>query len=96
MEIPICCHWFNEVYYPEVYQKTCHPIILLLDNAPGHFKSFQRENVVLRHFIPNVTRWKQLYDLGVIAAVKKRYKFLIVKDVLSLYQLDSDNKQLLK
>ena len=34
--------------------------------------------------------------MGVIAAVKKRYKFLLLKDVLSFYLLDNDNQQLLR
>ena len=72
----------------------CHAILLLIDNAPGNFETFQRENVVVRLFLPNVTNWKQPCDLGVF--VKKRNKFLVLKDVLSFYQLDNDNKQLLQ
>ena len=34
--------------------------------------------------------------MGVIAAIKNRYKFLLLKYVLSLYQVDNDNQQLLK
>ena len=51
----------------------------------------------MRFFFPsNVTSWKQHCDLGVIAAVQKTYKCLLLKDVLSFYQLDNDNQQLLK
>ena len=53
----------------------CHAILLLIDNAPGNFETFQRENVVVRLFPPNVTAWKQTCNLGDIAAIKKRYIF---------------------
>ena len=67
-----------------------------MDNASGYFETFQRESVVMRMFPPNVTSWKQPCDLGVLAAVKTRYKFLRLEYTLSLYQLDNGNQQLLK
>ena len=39
----------------------------------------------MRYYTPDVTSWKQLCDLGVL-----------LKDVLSFYQLDNDNQQLIK
>ena len=33
---------------------------------------------------------------GIYYSCLKRYKFLLLKDVLSFYQLDNDNQQLLK
>ena len=69
-------------------QKTHLPTLLLLDNAPGHFEAFTRENVTV-HFLPhNVTSWKQPCDLGIIAALKKRCKFLYLKDVIGFYELN--------
>ena len=79
--------WFDEVFYPEVQRKTSHPVLLLLDNAPGHLKEFQKNNVRVKFFPPNCTSWKQPCDLGIIAALKKRYKFLYLKEVLNFYQL---------
>ena len=67
-----------------------------MENDPGDFETFEKENVVVLYFIPNVTSWKQPCILGLIAAVKKRYKLLLLKDVLSFYQLNSDHRQLLK
>ena len=96
MDIPTCWNWFTEVLNSGVRRSTCNPVVLLMNNDPGHFEAFQRENVVVRYFTPNVTSWKQQCELGVIAAVKKRNKCLLVKDVLSFDQLDSDNQQLLK
>ena len=61
---------------------------------------------ILRHFkgrilwcvsVPsNVTSRKQPCDLGVFAAVKKAYKVLLLKYILSFRQLDSVNQQLLE
>ena len=50
----------------------------------------------MRFSLPIVTSWKQPSNLRLIAAVKKIYKFLILKDVLSFYELNNDNQKLLK
>ncbi len=63
-----------------------------MDNAPGHFQSFERDNIRVVFFPPNCTSWKQPCDMGIIAALKKRYKYLYLKDVLDFYQLDDDVK----
>ena len=69
MAIPTCWNWFNEIFYTDVRRRTCHPVILLMDNAPGYFDPFQRENVMMRFlFTSNITRQKQ--SCKVIAAVK--------------------------
>ena len=96
MDIPTCWNWFNNVFFPEVRKRTSRPVLLLMDNAPGHFETFQRENVAVHFFPPNVTSWKQPCDLGMIAALKKRYKFLYLKDMLSFYELNTTNQKLLK
>ena len=63
INIPTCWNCFNEVFYPEVCRRTCHPILLLMNNAPGYFDPFQMENVVVRFFFTsNVTSWKQPYN----------------------------------
>ena len=71
--ISTCWNWSNDVFYPKVHRRTCHPALLLIDNALESFKAFQRENVVVCYFTPNVTSWKQPCDLGVIAAAKNIY-----------------------
>ena len=38
LHIPTCWNWFNGVFYPEVRKRTCHPVLLLMDNDPGHSK----------------------------------------------------------
>ena len=59
-----------------------------MDNAPGHFDGFERGNVKVEFFPPNCTSWKQPCDMGLIAALKKRYKYLYLKDVLDFCDLD--------
>ena len=70
--------------------------MLLIDNAPGHFPEFVRGNIKVMFLPPNCTAWKQPCDLGIIAALKKRYKFLYLKDVLEFYELNEDAKKGLK
>ena len=88
MDVDTCRKWFNEVFYPEVKKRTGSPVLLLMDNAPGHFAGFERGNVKVEFFPPNCTSWKQPCDMGIIAALKKRYKYLYLKDVLDFCDLD--------
>ena len=92
MDVTTCWKWFEEVFYPQVRRRTGRPILLLMDNAPGHFVAFEKNNVKVVFFPPNCTSWKQPCDLGIIAALKKRYKYLYLKDVLGFYELDKDLK----
>jgi hypothetical protein len=64
-----------------------------MDNAPGHFNAFERDNIRIVFFPPNCTSWKQPCDMGIIAALKKRYKYLYLKDILDFYELDEQLKQ---
>ena len=43
-------------------------------------------------FPPNCTSWKQPCDMGIIAALKKRYKYLYLKNILDFYKLDENLK----
>lgn len=60
---------------------TGHKVLLILDNAPGHSTAFGRNGIQVVFFPPNVTSWKQPMDMGIIAAIKKRYKFLLIKEM---------------
>ena len=79
---------FEDVYYLEVRKRTGHPVLLLLDNTPGHFPAFERNNIRVVFFPPNCVSWEQPCVMGIIAALKKRYKYLYLKDVLDFYQLE--------
>ena len=92
MDVTTCWKWFEEVFYPQVRRRTGRPILLLMDNAPGHFAAFEKNNVKVVFFPPNCTSWKQPCDMGIITALKKRYKYLYLKDVLGFYELDKNLK----
>jgi hypothetical protein len=92
MEVETCWKWFNEVFLPEVKKQTRRRVLLLLDNAPGHFEAFECDNVRIVFFPPNYTSWKQPCDMGIIATLKKRFKYLYLKDVLDFYELDEEVK----
>jgi hypothetical protein len=85
--------WFDEMFYREVRRRTRRPVLLLLDNAPGHGQEFTRENVAVKFLPPNVTAWKQPMDMGIIAALKKRYKFLILKDIIGFNDLPATARE---
>ena len=92
VDIETCTKWFNEVFYPEIEKQTNNPVLLLIDNAPGHFRELVKGNVTVKCLPPNCTSWKQPLDLGLIAAFKKRYKHLYLKDVVEFYGLQEEVK----
>jgi hypothetical protein len=63
-----------------------------MDNASGHFEAFECDNIQIVFFPPNCTSWKQLCDMGIIAALKKQYKYLYLKDVLGFFEFDNEAK----
>ena len=58
MDVSTCWKWFKEVFYPEVRKKTGRPVLLLMDNTPGHFPAFERNDIKMVFFTPNCTSWK--------------------------------------
>ena len=92
MNVAKSWEWFEEVFHPEVRKRTGHPVLFLLDNAPGHFPAFERNNIKVVFFPPNCTGWKRPCDMDIIAARKKRYKYLYLKDDLDFYELDENLK----
>jgi hypothetical protein len=92
MDVETCWKWFNEMFLPEVKKRTRRQVLLLLDNALEHFEAFERDNVRIVFFPPNCTSWKQPCDMGIIAALKKRFKYLYLEDVLDFYELDEEAK----
>jgi hypothetical protein len=71
MDVETCWKWFNEVFVPEVKRRIGRPVLLLMDNAPGHFDAFERDNIHIVFFLSNCTSWKEPCDMGIIAALKK-------------------------
>jgi hypothetical protein len=93
MDVETCWRWFDDVFAPEVRKRTGRRVLLLMDNAPGHFEAFEKDNITIAFFPPNCTSWKQPCYMGIIAALKKLYKYLYLKDVLGFYELEEDVKR---
>lgn len=66
-------------FYPDVCRETYNLVLLLINNAPGHFEAFKMvlQRCCMSFFPFNKTSWKQQCDFGGILAVKKRYNFLL-------------------
>jgi len=79
--------------FPEIKRRTGRLVFLLMDDALGHFDAFERDNIHVVFFPLNCTSWKQPCDMGIIATLKKRYKYLYLKDILDFYELDKQLKQ---
>ncbi len=93
MDVETCWKWFNIVFVLEVKRRIGRPVLLLMDNALGHFDAFERDNIRVVFFPLNCTSWKQPCDMGIITALKKRYKYVYLKDILDFYELDEQLKQ---
>ena len=59
------------MFYPKVRKRAKRLVLLLMNNAPGHFSAFKRYNIKMMFFPPNCTSWKQPCNMGIIAALKK-------------------------
>jgi len=71
IDVETCWKWFNEVFVPEVKRRIGRPVFLLMDNVPGHFGTFERDNIRVVFFPSNCTSWKQPCDMGIIVVLKK-------------------------
>ena len=76
--------WSDEIFYPCVRLRMRHPVLLLMDNAPSQSNEFICENVTVKLLPPIVTSWKQPMAMGIIASLKKRYKYILLKRSLPL------------
>ncbi len=56
MDKVVCEQRFREVFHKEVRRRTNQPILLLMDNAPGHFAAFVQDNIRVLFSPPNCTR----------------------------------------
>ncbi len=54
MDVKTCYKWFNEVFYRKVKKRTKHRILLLMDNASGHFETFERDNIQIVFLSPKL------------------------------------------
>ena len=64
-----------------------------MNDVPWNFVASQRKNNIF--YPPNVTSWINSCDSGVIADIKNRHKYWLLKGVLSFYQLKKNNRNLL-
>ena len=85
IDIPTFNKWFDHVFVPFVRSRTNRKVLLILDNAPGHAEAFERDAIKVIFFPANVTSWKQPMDMGIIAALKKRYKYHLIREILTYH-----------
>eukprot|EP00170_Pyropia_yezoensis_P002161 contig_9087_g2165 len=73
--------WFDEVFLPAVRQRTGNQVVLILDNLGCH-SDLSDEQVTIIELPPNTTAVYQPLDAGVIAGLKRRYKFRLLQRVV--------------
>ena len=77
--------WFDQVFVPSVRSRTNRKVLLILKNVPAHAKAFERNSIKVMFFPQNVTSWKQPMDMGIIAALKRRYKYHLIRKKLTYH-----------
>ena len=83
--IPSFNKWFDQVFVPLIRSWTNCKVLRILDNAPAMPKQL---NVMLAKcffFSANVTSWKQSMDTRIIATLKKRYTYHLIREILSYH-----------
>ena len=60
MDVSTYWKWFEEVFYSEVRKTTGRPVLLLVNNATGHFQLLKENNIKVVFFSPNCTSWKRV------------------------------------
>ena len=81
--------WFDEIF-PYIRGRTRSPVLLFIKNTTDHIIQFKCENVKVKLFPPNITSWKQPMYMVIIDAVKKIYKYLLIKETIGFQYLTSE------
>ncbi|OWZ15987.1 Jerky protein [Phytophthora megakarya] len=94
--------WYSSVFVPFVRERTSKPVLLVVDGErPGHQGNFEDDGIRLVFLPPLLTGdvninakigWSRPLDMGVIAALKARYKYLLVKSVLTYHNAPAEVK----
>lgn len=83
--------WFYEVFLPFIRKATSRPCVLLMDNCGPHGTDLKdsRNQVTIMTLPPNCTAIHQPMDLGIIAAWKVRYCWMLLRKIV----LDIETRQ---
>lgn len=73
--------WFQEVFLPAIKRRTRSHVFLIMDNLGCH-GDISDPQVTIIELPPNTTAVYQPLDAGVIAALKRRYKFRLLQHVV--------------
>lgn len=78
--------WFYDCFLPTIRSKTSAPVALLLDNASAHEENDLKDprgQVSIFSLPANTTAKLQPMDAGIIAALKCRYKYDLICEIVA-------------
>ena len=78
IDIPSFNKWFDEVFVPFVCSRTNRKLLLIIHNSHVHAEALESAAIEVIFSPRNVTSSKQPMDKGIIAALKKRYKYNLI------------------
>lgn len=102
MDNMVFTKWFDQVFEPFILQQRQESeradstrkrrVLLLLDNAPGHPVSFEKGDIRVLALHPKSSSWVQPLEMGVLTALKNRYKQRVLNDILAFHALPTELK----
>jgi len=77
--------WFSYLFIPSIRKRTSQQVALILDNASSHGKELfdPKGQIKVYALPPNTTARLQPMDAGIIAALKCKYKYDLLVEVVS-------------
>ena len=75
----VILRWLREVFVPHVKKQTSEPVLLFWDNCSAHEVEFKDSQVTVIFLAANSTSTHQPMDIGVIVAIKTKYKMILVQ-----------------
>ena len=72
--------WFHKCFLPAVRKFTSEKVLLIMDDAGSHNSNEidNRSQVRILCLPPNCTSVHQPMDMGIIAAIKVKYRFAVI------------------
>lgn len=91
--------WYQKVFLPAVRKFTSRKVLLLLDNAGSHDEESLKDprgQVHVEFYPPNCTSVHQPMDMGIIAAVKVRYRHILLRRTADVLDTREELRELYK
>ena len=89
--------WFRKVFLAHVRHVTSNKVLMLMDNTGSHMDiTDPHAQVSVEFYPPNCTRLHQPMDMGIIAAVKVRYRHIFLRQSMEVFSARVELREMYK